>query len=37
LLEDFGGFTVIMRASDVETDAETNFSGKDITRLDVLD
>ena len=34
--EDFGGF-VIMRLSDVKTDVETSFGGKEIKRLGVLE
>jgi hypothetical protein len=34
--EDFGGFK-IMRLSDVETDIETSFGGKEIKRLNVLE
>jgi len=36
LHEDFGGF-MIMRLSDVNTDVEANFSGKEIKRLTVLE
>ena len=34
--EDFGGLK-IMRLSDVETDIETRFGGKEIKRLSVLE